>query len=142
MRVIGLDLGTKTLGISSSDLSLTIASTYKTINFNSEDYNFAIVELKKVIEELTPELLVLGLPKNMDGSLGFQAQKTLEFKELLEKETNLEVVLIDERLTSKMANSIMIQANLSRKKRKTKVDKLAATLILQSYLDSRKRETK
>lgn len=138
MRVIGLDLGTKTLGIASSDLSQIIASAYKTINFRNDNYDYAIKELKLVVEELNPEKIILGLPKNMDGSIGFQAQKTLEFKELLEKEINLEVIMIDERLTSKMAENIMIKADLSRKKRKTKVDKLAATLILQSYLDSRK----
>jgi putative Holliday junction resolvase len=92
----------------------------------------------KICEELKPEKLVLGLPKNMDGSIGFQAQRSLDFKALIEKNMDIEVVLIDERLTSKMANSLMIQANMSRKKRKTKVDKIAATLILQSYLDSRK----
>ena len=138
MRVIGLDLGTKTLGIASSDLSQIIASAYKTINFRNDDFDYAIKELKLVIDELNPEKIILGLPKNMDGSIGFQAQKTLEFKELLEKEIKLEVILIDERLTSRMAENIMIKADLSRKKRKTKVDKLAATLILQSYLDSRK----
>jgi putative Holliday junction resolvase len=138
MRVIGLDLGSKTLGISSSDVSQIIASAYKTINFNSEDYEYALAELIKVCNELQPEKLVLGLPKNMDGTIGFQAKKSLEFKEMIEKEIDIEVVLIDERLTSKMAESLMIKANLSRKKRKTKVDKIAATLILQSYLDSRK----
>ncbi len=138
MRVIGLDLGTKTLGIASSDLSQIIASAYETINFRNDDYEYAIKQLKLVVKELKPEKIILGLPKNMDGSIGFQAQKTLEFKELLEKEIKLEVILIDERLTSKMAENIMIKADLSRKKRKTKVDKLAATLILQSYLDSRK----
>ena len=132
MRVIGLDLGTKTLGISSSDVSQIIAS------FNNEDYSYALAELMKICEELKPEKLVLGLPKNMDGSIGFQAQRSLDFKALIEKNMDIEVVLIDERLTSKMANSLMIQANMSRKKRKTKVDKIAATLILQSYLDSRK----
>jgi len=137
MRVIGLDLGTKSLGVATSDLNQIIASSYKTIFYDVDDYKYAIDELKKIIVEQNPEKLVLGLPKNMDGSLGFQAQKTLKFKEMLEEETKLEVIMIDERLTSKMANSIMIQANLSRKKRKTKVDKLAASLILQSYLDSR-----
>lgn len=138
MRVIGLDLGDKTLGISSSDVNQFIASSYKTINFNTDDYQTAINELKVVVKELNPELIVLGLPKNMDGSIGFQAQKVLNFKTLLETEIGLEVVLIDERLTSKMAESLMIKADLSRKKRKTKVDKLAATFILQSYLDRRK----
>lgn len=138
MRVIGLDLGTKTLGIASSDISQIIASSYKTINFQTDDYDFAIQELKKVVEALKPEKIILGLPKNMNGSIGFQAEKTLRFKERIEKEIGLEVVMIDERMTSKMAHNIMIQADLSRKKRKTKVDKLAATLILQSYLDSGK----
>ncbi len=138
MRVIGLDLGSKTLGISSSDINQIIASTYSTIRFEHDDYTQAIKELKVVIQELNPEKIILGLPKNMDGSIGFQAQKSLDFKDLIEKETSIEVVLIDERLTSKMANNLMIRADLSRKKRKTKVDKLAATLILQSYLDSRK----
>lgn len=138
MRVIGLDLGTKSLGVATSDVNQIIASSYKTIFFSIDNYEYAIEELKKIIVEQSPEKLVLGLPKNMDGSLGGQAQKTLEFKDMLEEQTKLEVILIDERLTSKMANSIMIQADLSRKKRKTKVDKLAAALILQSYLDSRK----
>ncbi len=137
MRVIGLDLGDKTLGIASSDLGQVIASTYKTIYFQNNDYKQAIIELKKVVDELNPELIILGLPKNMDGSIGFQAQKTLNFKALIESEIGLEVIMIDERLTSKMADNIMIKADLSRKKRKTKVDKLAATLILQSYLDRR-----
>ena len=138
MRVLGLDLGTKTLGISSSDVGQIIASAYKTINFNTDDYDYALSELIKVCKELEPEKLILGLPKNMDGSIGFQAQRSLDFKEMIEKEIDIEVILIDERLTSKMANSLMIKADLSRKKRKTKVDKIAATLILQSYLDSRK----
>ena len=138
MRVIGLDLGTKTLGIASSDINQIIASAYKTIYFNHDDYLFAIRQLKKEIIELKPEKLILGFPKNMDGSIGFQAKKTLDFKVMLENEFELEVILVDERLTSKMAESIMISADLSRKKRKTKVDKIAATLILQSYLDSRK----
>ncbi len=138
MRVVGLDLGSKTLGISSSDINQIIASAYKTINFSSDDYAKAIIELKKVCDELQPEKLVLGLPKNMNGTIGFQAQKSLDFKEMIEKEIDIEVILIDERLTSKMAESLMIKADLSRKKRKTKVDKIAATLILQSYLDSRK----
>ncbi len=138
MRAIGLDLGTKTLGIASSDLSRTIASTYKTITFPTKDYKKAITELGTVIEELKPDTIVLGLPKNMDGSIGYQAQESLEFKKMIETNFDIEVVMIDERLTSRMAQNIMIQADLSRKKRKTKVDKLAATLILQSYLDSRK----
>ncbi len=136
-RVIGLDLGDKTLGIASSDLSQMIANVYSTIRFEQNDFDSAMSQLKKVVSELEPEKIILGLPKNMDGSIGFQAQKALDFKAKIESEIGLEVVLIDERLTSKMAESIMLQADLSRKKRKTKVDTLAATLILQTYLDRR-----
>lgn len=138
MRAIGLDLGSKTLGIATSDMSKTIASSYKTIRFYTDDYDSAIEQLKVVLDELKPDTIVLGLPKNMDGSLGFQAQKTIDFKEKINKELEREVIFVDERMTSKMAHSVMIKADLSRKKRKQKVDKLAATLILQSYLDSRK----
>ncbi len=137
MRVIGLDLGDKTLGIASSDISQTIASAYKTIRFQNNDFENALGKLKEIVLELNPEKIILGLPKNMDGSIGFQAQKVLDFKTKIEEEIKIEVVLIDERLTSKMADSLMINASLSRKKRKSKIDKLAATLILQSYLDRR-----
>ncbi len=140
MRAMGLDLGSKTLGLALSDPSGLIASGYKTISFNENDYKYALNELLREIKETRAEILVLGLPKNMDGSIGFQAQKSLDFKAMIQKNLSIEVVMWDERLTSKMANSLMISADYSRKKRKTKVDKLAATLILQSYLDSRKRE--
>ncbi len=138
MRALGLDLGTKTLGLALSDPSGLIASSYKTINFNENDYQYALNELLKVIDEVNAEILVLGLPKNMNGSIGFQAQRSLDFKALIESKLDIKIVMWDERLTSRMAESLMIKADLSRKKRKTKVDKLAATLILQSYLDSRK----
>jgi putative Holliday junction resolvase len=82
------------------------------------------------------DLVVLGLPKNMDGSIGAQAQYSLDFKKLLEEQLKVEVVMIDERLTSRMANQVMIKADVSRQKRKTHVDKLAACIILQTYLDS------
>jgi len=137
MRVIGLDLGDKTLGIASSDTSQTIASAYQTIRFQNNDFDEALRKLKEVVLELNPEKIILGLPKNMNGSIGFQAQKVLDFKSKIEKEIKIEVVLIDERLTSKMAESVMISASMSRKKRKSKIDKIAATLILQSYLDRR-----
>jgi putative Holliday junction resolvase len=138
MKILGLDLGSKTLGIASSDMTQTVASKLQTINFPNNQFSVAIRELKSLIDFSLYEKIVLGLPKNMDGSLGFQAQDTLRFKKMLEKEFALEVILWDERLTSKMANSLMITADLSRKKRKTKVDYIAATIILQSYLDSRK----
>jgi putative Holliday junction resolvase len=138
MKILGLDLGTKTLGVASSDATKTVASKIQTITFHSEQYHDAIKKLKSLIDFALYEKIVLGLPKNMDGSLGIQAEKTIKFKELLEKHFAIEVVLWDERLTSKMANAIMISADMSRKKRKKKVDYIAATIILQSYLDSRK----
>jgi putative Holliday junction resolvase len=139
MKIIGLDLGSKTLGIAISDPSLTIATKLTTLRFNSDDYDYAIKQLSDILKGIDVLKCVLGLPKNMDGSLGFQAQKTLEFKSMLESKLGLEVDLYDERLTSKMAESMMVSADLSRKKRKTKVDFVAATIILQGYLDSRKR---
>ncbi|MGE4571894.1 MAG: Holliday junction resolvase RuvX [Candidatus Izemoplasmatales bacterium] len=138
MKILGLDLGSKTLGIASSDLSQTVASMVKTITFPENQFKRAINELKSLIDFSVYEKIVLGLPKNMDGSLGKQAEDTLVFKKMLENHFHLEVVMWDERLTSKMANSMMITADLSRKKRKQKVDYVAATIILQSYLDSRK----
>jgi putative Holliday junction resolvase len=140
MKIVGLDLGSKTLGIAVSDPSKTIATKLTTITFTNNDFEYAIKELFAILKDEDIELFVLGLPKNMDGSLGFQAQSSIRFKEMLEAKFSKSVILWDERLTSKMAESLMISANLSRKKRKTKVDFVAATIILQSYLDSRKRD--
>lgn len=140
MKIVGLDLGSKTLGVAVSDPSMTIATKLSTIIFANNDFDYAINELFAILKGVEINCFVLGLPKNMDGSLGFQAQSSINFKAKLEEKFNKEVILWDERLTSKMAESVMISANLSRKKRKTKVDFVAATIILQSYLDSRKRD--
>lgn len=140
MKILGLDLGSKTLGIAISDPSQTIASKLLTITFQSGNYESALEQLTKVISEFEIAKIVLGLPKNMNGSLGFQAETSMKFKQMLEDKLQIDVVLWDERLTSKMAESMMISANLTRKKRKTKIDFVAATIILQSYLDSRKRD--
>lgn len=135
MKYIGFDLGTKTLGVALSDKTGLIASFYKTIEFNNEDYKSLIPIIKKIIEEEKVEKIVLGLPKNMNNSLGFAAERSMNFKELLEQNFDLEVILEDERLSSVEANNIMIKGDLSRKKRKKKVDSLAAVIILQRYLD-------
>jgi putative holliday junction resolvase len=140
MKILGLDLGSKTLGVAISDPSQTIASKLLTITFQSGNYESALEQLTKVISEFEIAKIVLGLPKNMNGSLGFQAETSMKFKQMLEDKLQIDVVLWDERLTSKMAESMMISANLTRKKRKTKIDFVAATIILQSYLDSRKRD--
>lgn len=138
MRYLGLDLGTKTLGIAKSDPSGIIASSYKLLKFENEDYNSLIEPLKEIINELKVDKLVLGLPKNMDNSLGFASDRSLNFKKLIEDNIDIEVILQDERLSSVEANNLMIMGDTSRKNRKEKVDALAATIILQRYLDQRK----
>ena len=138
MRYLGLDLGTKTLGIAKSDSLGLIASSYKLLKFENEDYESLINPLKEIIDELKVDKLVLGLPKNMDNSLGFAAERSLNFKKLVEDTLNIEVILQDERLSSVEANNLMIMGDTSRKNRKEKVDALAATIILQRYLDQRK----
>ncbi len=137
MRYLGLDLGTRTLGISISDVTLSIATSYKTIRYNENDYAFLIQELKKIIEEENIEKMVLGLPKNMNNTLGESANRALNFKELLENSFKKEVIMQDERLTTIEATNYMLEADISRKKRKKKIDSLAANIILQTYLDRR-----
>ena len=132
MRYIGLDLGTKTLGISLSNG--IIATNYKTIRHN-EDYDYLVLEVKKIVEEKKIDKIVLGFPKNMNNSIGERAKITLDFKEKLEHAIGLEVIMEDERLTSCVANQVLIKADTSRKKRKERVDGVASVIILQSYLD-------
>ena len=135
MRCLGLDLGSKTLGIAISDMTNCIASVYKTLYFKDEDYNSLIEPLREIIDMENIGTLVLGLPKNMNNSLGTRAMITLEFKKMLEENFSIPVVMEDERLTSVISNNILISANMSRNKRKKKVDGIAAEIILQSYLD-------
>ncbi len=132
MRYIGLDLGTRTLGISMSNG--VIATNYKTIRHN-EDYDYLVSEIKKLVDEENIDKIVLGFPKNMNNTIGERANITLLFKEKLEEHTGKEVILEDERLTSCVANQVLIKADTSRKKRKEKVDGVASVIILQSYLD-------
>lgn len=140
MRYLGLDLGSKTLGISISDTTNTIASVYTTLRFSEDNNLDTLDELKKIIEDNNITTLVLGLPKNMNNTLGPRALITLEYKEKLEQELNVEVILYDERLTSVISNNVLIDADISRKKRKKKVDGMAAVIILQGYLDRRNNE--
>lgn len=142
MRYIGLDLGTRTVGVAYSDLSGTIALPDQTYRFNEKDraktLESALKYVKIVVEEKEGEKIVLGLPKNMDGSLGFQSQFVLEFKQLIEEQLKIEVILYDERLSSVEVGKIMSSANMNTRKQKQHVDTLSAVLILQSYLDSKK----
>ena len=135
MRYLGFDLGTRTLGISLSDITGTIASTYKTIRFEEKDYDSLIPQIKEIIDEFNVSKIVLGLPKNMNNSLGDRSLETLAFKEKLESNFNVEVIMQDERLTTVEATNYMLKADISRKKRKEKIDSLAANIILQTYLD-------
>lgn len=136
MRYLGLDLGTKTLGVAVSDKTGLIATSL-TILRHDNNYEYLIEELKKIIKEKEIETIVLGLPKNMNNTIGERGEMVLSFKEKLEESISLPVKLEDERLTTKVAENILISADVSRKKRKKVIDKMAANVILQSYLDRR-----
>jgi len=138
MRYLGLDLGTRTLGISISDTTLTIASALKTIRFSDSDYDSLIPELKRIIDEYDVSKIVLGLPKNMNNTMGDRCATTIEFQNKLIEHFNIDVALQDERLTTVEATNYMLEADISRKKRKKKIDSLAANIILQTYLDREK----
>lgn len=132
MRYIGLDLGTKTLGISIS--SGIIASVYDTIRHN-EEYDMLVDKVALIVEKEHIDKIILGYPKNMNNTIGEAAERVLSFKEKLESRINKEVILEDERLTSVVANNALISADISRNKRKKKVDGIASVVILSSYLD-------
>lgn len=133
MRYLGLDLGTKTLGVSISDKTNTLVSPLKLIKFTKENYDEAIKELLLVIKEYNIKEVVLGLPKNMDNTLGFAANRSLKFKEMLEKE-NVIVHLEDERLTTVEALNILKNNGNKNIKSQEKTDILSAVLILENYL--------
>jgi len=140
MKYIGLDLGSKTLGIALSDKTGVIASTYKTINFKEDNYDELLSQIKTIIQNHQIDKVILGLPKNMNNTIGKRAEKTLQFKDKLEKYLNKKIILEDERWTTIQANNILLQADLSRKKRKKTVDKVAAVFILQNYLNKKRKE--
>ena len=133
MRYLGLDLGSKTLGLAISDLTGIIASDYKVIRYNDEDK--LIDSVIDVVNNEKIDALVLGYPLNLDGSISDRCKLTLLFKEKLEKVIDKPIYLEDERLTTVVANKLLIESGARREKRKKVVDKIAAVLILQSYLD-------
>jgi putative Holliday junction resolvase len=137
MRIIGLDYGDKTIGVAVSDgLGLTAQGITTIIRRNiARDME----ELKAYIEEYEVEEIVLGLPKNMDGTMGPRAEKTMAFAEKLRRELGLPVELYDERLTTALVTKALIEGDVSRAKRKKVVDMLAAQVILQGYLDRKAR---
>jgi len=137
MRSLGLDLGSVTCGVAISDPMGIVARSYETVRFQPDDYEAC---LKRVLEILRLELpgeIVLGFPKHMNGDVGERGEISKSFKTMLEQNTQIPVILWDERLTTKAAERILIEADLSRKKRKKVIDQMAAVQILQSYLDSK-----
>lgn len=140
MRILGFDLGTRTLGISISDETETISSVYDTLRFEESDYDSIIPKIKEIVNKENVSKIVLGLPKNMNNSIGDRALTTLEFKKKLEENMNVEVIMQDERLTTVEATNYMLKTDISRKKRKKKIDTLSANIILQTYLDRRRRD--
>lgn len=136
MRIMGLDVGDKTIGIAISDPLGFTAQGMETIRRTNLEED--IEKLKKIIMEKEVSKMVIGLPKNMNGTTGPQGQKVIEFASLLEDKTSIDIVLWDERLTTVAAERLLIDADVSRAKRKKVIDKIAATYILQGYLDSKK----
>lgn len=139
MRTLGLDLGTKTLGIAISDPSNTIATPVKVIKYPEEDYAYLIEELKNIINEYKITDIALGYPKNMDNSIGFAAQRSLDFSAHL-KTFPVKIHLVDERLTTVSALNILKETGNRNIKQKNVVDAVAASLILESYLRGKKDE--
>jgi putative Holliday junction resolvase len=136
MRIMGLDFGSKTVGVAVSDALLITAQGIEIVRREQENkLRRTLARIEELIKEYEVEKIVLGLPKNMDGSCGERVEKTMEFKAMLERRTQLEVIMWDERLTTVAADRLMMEANVRREDRKKYVDSIAATFILQGYLD-------
>ena len=138
-KILGLDLGSRTCGIAMSDALGMIAHGVETYHFKDNHYKSAAYHIKQICLENDIHKIVLGLPKHMNGDLGERAQVSIDFKERLEKMMDVEVILVDERLTTVFAQNQLIFADVSRKKRKEVIDKMAAVQILQGYLDGLKK---
>ena len=137
MRIMGLDYGTKTVGVAISDALRVTAQGIKTITRKEENkLRRTCARIEELIGEYEVERIVLGFPKHMNNDIGERAEKTLEFKEMLERRTGIEVVLWDKRLTTVAAERTLIESGVRREERKKYVDKIAAVFILQGYLDS------
>lgn len=134
MRILGLDVGDRTVGVALSDPLGFIAQGITTIRRKNIEYDLS--ELKKILDDNNVDTIVVGLPKNMNGTLGPQGEKVMEFCESIKTITGIPIKMWDERLTTVAAHRAMLEADMSREKRKKIVDKVAATYILQGYLDS------
>ena len=138
MRIMGLDYGSKTVGVAISDPLGITAQGIEIIRREKESkLRQTLARIEALIKEYQVELVVLGFPKNMNNTIGDRAEKSLAFKEMLEKRTGLDVVMWDERLTTVEANRTLMEGKVRREDRSKYVDMLAAVYILQGYLDSR-----
>ncbi len=137
MRYLGLDLGSKTLGIAISDELNMFARVYDTLRFDDDNYLYACDKTIEICNKESIKEVVLGYPKHMNGSAGIRAKISEDFKAMIEEKSDIKVHLMDERLTSITVNRAMISGNLRRNERKQKKDELAAVVILQNYLDAR-----
>lgn len=141
MRIMGLDFGSKTVGVAVSDALLLTAQGVEIIRRKEENkLRQTYARIEELIVEYEVEEIVLGLPLNMNASQGERARLTLEFKDKLERRTGLPVIMWDERMTTVAADKAMIEAGIRRENRKEHVDKIAAVLILQGYLEKRRME--
>lgn len=139
MRKMGLDVGTRTVGVAISDALGWTAQGIETIKIHEENEEFGMERLGELIREYTVTEVVIGYPKNMNNSIGPRAEASERYAQLVNKTFDLPVVLWDERLTTMAADRMLIDADVSRKKRKQVIDKMAAVMILQGYLDSKNR---
>ena len=137
MRIMGLDVGSKTVGVAISDAFGWTAQGIETVKINEEAGEFGIERIKALVKEHTVTEFVVGFPKNMNNTVGPRAEASERYKQLLEETFGFPVKLWDERLTTMAAERMLIDADVSRKKRKLVIDKMAAVMILQGYLDSK-----
>ena len=137
MRIMGLDYGSKTVGVAISDAFGLTAQGIEIIRRTQENkLRQTLARIEELISEYQVERIVLGYPKNMNNTIGERAEKSLEFQQMLERRTGLPVIMWDERLTTVEANRTLMEASVRRENRKQYMDKLAAVFILQGYLDS------
>lgn len=134
MRYLGLDLGTKTLGVAITDKTRSLVSLLKVIRFPEENYDLAIEELLTILDSYDISKIALGWPKNMNNSLGEASKRSILFKNKLQSMTSIPIYLVDERLTTLEAENILLESDMSRKKRKKIIDGVAAVLILETFL--------
>ena len=141
MIALGLDLGTKTLGVAISRTGI-IANPYKLLRYNNEEYDKLALEVADIVRQENVTEIALGLPKNMNNTCGFATERSQNFKKILEKYVDVPITLVDERLSTVEATNILLANDMSRKKRKNVIDVTAAMIILDTYLKKRKANEK